>query len=342
MKHVLLAATIAGAVLAPRRVLLADDPFVPGAGVRVTAVGDDFEDPAWGYVMNGRKASHEQDEQQRPPGGKSNNGRWYESAKRGQPDVVQRILTPPGGLAGSEGSLLLATRFSGIPGVLARKQMQDDLLMGVAGRLGRPIPVGWRPSCVVHVYLPEFDRWENRTGASFGIRADVRGRERSGDVEPYWPGFFILFRSETDRRFEHDFAQISVRAGNNGRDVVGPTIETHGWWTFGMSFTPDGQVHFYASEGVDDLTEDDHLLSSFPYGTRCLYYDNFFFNVANFENGRNWSTPWTIDDPSMYVIPPRGQAVENLARNRPGQVARRKPMNRFGRLAQGVGSTKRR
>ena len=75
------------------------EPLVPGTGVVVQMVGDDFESPDWRYVFNGEKASHEQDEQQRPPGGKSTNGRWYEGAKRGQPDVVRRIATPPGGLA---------------------------------------------------------------------------------------------------------------------------------------------------------------------------------------------------------------------------------------------------
>ena len=295
---------------------MAAPPVAPGDGVKVPAVGDDFESHDWDYIRNGNKASYEQDEMQRPPGGKSRNGRFFESAKRGQPDVVRRIRTPPGGLRGSSGSLLLATRFSGIPGELANQQMQDDLLLGIKGQLGRPLSPTWRPSCVVRVFLPDFHRWENRTGASFGIRADVRGRGPDGEVEPYWPGFFILFRSETDRRFDHDYAQISIRAREDGRDVAGPIIEEPGWWTFGMSFTPDGRVHFYASEGTDDLTEEDHLLSSFPYRSKCLYLDNVFFNVANFENGRNWSTPWVIDDPSVYVIPPRGQTVEQLVRNR--------------------------
>ena len=77
----------------------ADRPFVPGSGDRVATVGDDFEDARWGYIKNGRKASYEDDEKQRPPGGKSRNGRWYESALRGQPDLIKRVTTPPDGLA---------------------------------------------------------------------------------------------------------------------------------------------------------------------------------------------------------------------------------------------------
>lgn len=282
----------------------------------VDVVGDDFEDARWGYVMNGAKASHEQDEQQRPPGGKSKNGRWYEGAKRGQPDVVRRIATPPGGLPGSAASLMVATKFSGIPGTTSGKQMQDDLLMGIESRLGRPIPVAWSPSVVVRVYLPEFRRWEQRTGSSFGVRADVSGRTPDGVVEPYWPGMFILFRSARSGKYDHDFAEISVRARESGKDAKGPVIEEPGWWTFGLSFSPDGMVHQYASPGIEDLTAEDHLLSSRPYASQCLYLNNFFVNVANLDNGRNWSTPWVIDDPAVYVIPPRGQAVENLMRGR--------------------------
>ncbi len=300
----------------------ADDSFVPGTGQRVTQVGDNFEDPRWSYIKNGAKASYEQDEQQRPPGGESRNRRWYESAMRGQPDVVKRVSTPPGGIEGSKGALLLATRYSGIPGKLAGTQMQDDLLMGVSTRIGRAIPVGWRPSCTVRVYLPPFEKWENRTGASFGIRADVRGKEKNGKVDAYWPGFFVLFRSETDKRFKEDYAQISIRAQASGRDLGGPKIDEPGWWTFGLSFTPDGKVHYYASEGVDDLTEEDFLYSSFPYGTRCLLFDNFFFNVANWENGKNWSTPWIVDDPQFFVIPPEGKTLANLIRKKSNFLAR--------------------
>jgi hypothetical protein len=308
-------------------------PVVPGSGLKLAVVGDDFEAADWQYFPNGAKASYEQDEIQRPPGGKSKNGRWYESAMRGQPDVVRRIPTPPGGLPGSRGSLLLATKFSGVPGTLSGKQMQDDLLMGIQTRLGRPISVSWQPSVVVRVYLPEFKRWENRSGSSFGIRCDVRGRTPNGQLEAYWPGMFILFRSETSEKYDYDFAQISVRARNNGQDAPGPVIDEPGWWTFGMSFSPDGQVHHYARAGTGDLTEEDQLYSSTPYGNRCQYLDSFFVNVANLDNGRTWSTPWVIDDPSVYVVPPRGQSVQNLTGSgamaqRDGQAGNQAMLNR--------------
>jgi hypothetical protein len=51
-----------------------------------------------------------------------------------------------------------------------------------------------------------------------------------------------------------------------------------------------------------------------------LYFDNFFFNVANLENGRNWSTPWVVDNAEFYVVPPQGRSLNDLLRR--GQTAR--------------------
>ncbi|MCA9259445.1 MAG: hypothetical protein KDA61_09610 [Planctomycetales bacterium] len=311
-------------------------PLVPGSGVKLALVGDDFEDPQWGYVLNGSKASHEQDEQTRPPGGRSRNGRWYESAKRGHPDVVKRVATPPGGPAGSRGAMYMATKYSGVPGELSGKQQQDDLLMSVKGRVGRAVPVAWQPSCVVRVYVPEFHRWERRSGSSFGLRGDVHGINREGEGESFWPGMFILHRPGNARSGQAPYAEIRIRAREDGHDVPGPRIESPGWWTFGIAFTPDGQVHHYAKPGLEDLTEADHLYSSFPYGFRCQAFDNFFFNVANLDNGQHWSTPWVVDNAEFFVVPPKGQTVANLLQRRSdsgtSQTAQRKSW--FGKWHQ--------
>lgn len=288
-------------------------PFVPGTGEFLADCCDDFEDPAWSYTYNHPKSSHEQDERQRSPGGRSSNGLWHEGGKRGTPDVVKRVATPPGGIEGSTGALLFATKNSGIPGKVSNEQQQDDLLMLFDRRLGRPIPVSWRPSCTVRVYLPPFDQWENRTGASFGMRADCIGKGPDGN-ESYWPGMFFLFRHANGRNIKEDGAKLTVRANHRGQDARSHDITEPGWWTLGMSFTPDGQIHYYASEGVGDLTADDYLMSSYPYGYKATTFNNFFFNVANWDNGRTWSTPWVIDDPKIFVIPPQGQSVAQLYR----------------------------
>jgi hypothetical protein len=300
----------------------AGTPFVPGAGEFLEDCSDDFEDPAWSYTLRLPKSSSEQDEKSRPPGGMSNNRLWHEGALRGTPDVVKRVATPPGGIEGSLGSLMFASKYTGIPGRPSGKQQQDDLLMKFDRRLGRSIAMNWQPSCTVRVYLPEFENWENRSGPSFGMRADCRGKKPNGEMEPYWPGMFWLFRSETQRGIDKDFAQLTIRSGPRGNDVRSLKATEPGWWTMGMSFTSDGQVHYYASEGIDDLTAEDYIASYFPYGNRCVSFNNFFFNVANMDNGRSWSTTWVIDDPKIFVVPPRGQQVANLYRNRAKKTTR--------------------
>ena len=84
------------------------NPFVPGTGEFLKDCCDDFENAKWGYKYNHPKSSHEQDENQRGPGGMSSNGLWHEGGKRGTPDVVKRVSTPSGGIEGSAGALMFA------------------------------------------------------------------------------------------------------------------------------------------------------------------------------------------------------------------------------------------
>jgi hypothetical protein len=293
-------------------------PVVPGSGEKVAVVGDDFEDQEWAFVFNGRKSSKEQDGQLRLPDGRSKNDRWYEGNKRGYPDVLGRVPTPKGGLPESTGALLLKTRYSGVPGQIAHKREQDDLVVNVRSRLGGSVPMSWNPSIVVRVYLPPFEKWEKHTGIHFGFRADCEAyvTEKGSDffareetkLKEYWPGIFINFTSKRDSGRREDSAQFMFRAGPQGWDFPGPAIKKTGWWTLGLSLTPDGQVHYYVSPGIDDLTEEDYVTSQFPYGYRCNRLNNFFFNVTNHEDGRTWSTEFIIDDPSLYFIR-RQQAV---------------------------------
>ena len=289
---------------------------VPGSGYQITTVGDTFENEEWEYIPNWPKASQNLDSQQRHPTGESNNGRWYESGYRGQPDIVRRVKTPRGGLPGSKGALLLQTKFSGIPEMITRKQQQDDFLANVNGIVGS-IPVKYTPSVVTRVYLPPFDQWENRTGATFGFRADVEGlmekEEKKRTLfgtrikkvkkeDAYWPGFFIQFNSKTDPKYDRDSAIVLIRSDEKGQDLFGPFISEPGWWTFGMSFTPDGKVHYYASPGVDRLTQADYLTSNYPYGAKAKNFVTFFYNVVNMDDGRTWSTKWIVDDPRVFVM----------------------------------------
>jgi hypothetical protein len=172
--------------------------------------------------------------------------------------------------------------------------------------------VGDSPSITVRVYMPPFEQWENRTGPSFGFRAgcfthavitgDDHPDEGEYGLEEYWPGMFVCFESSHSGKFKEDGGYIRVRSGRNGGEIRGPRIEQLGWWTLGMSFTPDGMVHYFASPGVDELTMDDHITSQFPYGYRTELLKTFFFNVCTQDDGRTWSTPWVIDDPKVYFV----------------------------------------
>lgn len=287
----------------------ADAQLVPGTGRKVAQVGDDFEDPNWSYKFNLPKGSHENDGQRREPSGISTNGRWFEGMMRGQPDTIKRVATPEGGLPGSTGALLMGSLHTGTPGSFSSSRQQDDLIVSVAPRLGGPVSVGREPNCVVRVYLPEWDQWERRSGTSFGFRAGCsayktkkkKGRwgGSSTKLEEYWPGLFIQF-NPGDGEKHPDAATLVVRAGPQGQDFAAKRITEPGWWTLGMSFTGDGQIHYYARPGIENLRQQDHISSQYPYGMRCERFDAFFFNVVNGDNG-TWSTPWIIDDPEMYL-----------------------------------------
>ncbi len=177
-----------------------------------------------------------------------------------------------------------------------------------------------RPSSVVRVFMPPIKTWENRTGATFGYRLSLETHafvvpehkkkkktfwggkpKKEWTTEPYWPGMFVELRSETDANQEYDTAYWRIRGNNRGHEVSGPQIDVTGWWTLGMSVTPDGMVHYYISKGVDDLTQEDYVTSQFPYGYKAEVFKTFFFNVGNRDDGRTKSTDWVIDDPEFFV-----------------------------------------
>lgn len=277
--------------------------LVPGTGEKITNAGDDFEDPNWSYVFNNPKNSSELDGQSRLPNGYSRNRRWFEGPMRGHPDLLQRVATPEGGLSGSRGSLLMRSLYTGTPDRPSYHSQQDDFIANVRGAMNRGVPVSWLPSFVVRVYMPPFDEWERRTGNTFAVRAGAHGSRPNGKepIEEYWPGMWIVFTSTSDRRHKEDAAYFLLRAGTNGRDLRGPDIKQTGWWTMGMSFTADGQVHYYAKPGIDALTAADRVGSQFPYGFTCTQFDTFFFDLISADDGRTWSTSWIIDDPAFYV-----------------------------------------
>lgn len=295
-------------------------PIVPGTGVPIPKVGDDFEAEDWAFDYNHPKSSEKIDGETRYPAGFARNGRWYEGPLRGTPDLVKRVPTPPGGLEGSRGAMLIRTLHSGIPGRPSGSTQQDDLICDVESRLGGALPVSQQPNVVCRVYMPPFEQWEQRNGASFAFRlacdtyaivTDGPGKGKWGN-ENYWPGMFIDFQCKATGRYQENAAVIRIRAAGHGGDFQGPKITETGWWTLGMSVTADGAVHYYASRGLDDLEPEDHIGSSFPYNYRAQRVKTFFFNVCSADDGRTWSTPWIVDDCKMYYVRPAGVAERLL------------------------------
>lgn len=295
------------------------EPVVPGTGQEVTQVGDDFEDEEWSYVPNNPKSTYNLDEKwTNNPSSYSVNRRWYEGMKRGHPDVVKRIPTPTGGLPGSEGALLMQTLRTSYPNRITGRMQQDDLVCSIMPQIGR-VNASLSPNCVVRVFLPPISQWEQRSGPTFGFRIALdtiawKKEEREMGQEIYWPGMFILLESKRQTGKDHDYAWINLRGNRWGGDYKVKQIETTGWWTMGMSVSPDGAVHYYAKPGLEDLTEEDRLGSEYPYGYRAHNFRAFFFNVCNMDNGRTWSTPWVIDDAKFYMTP-RSTAGRYIRRN---------------------------
>ena len=315
----------------------AASPLVPGTGTLIDYVSDDFEDTSWSFINNFPKSSREQDERLRSPTGRSTNGFWIEGPERGQPDHMKVVHNPEGGLPGSAYGLSMRTLNSGIPGSRSNDVQQDDLIANCLSRLGMSIPVRDMPSAVVRVYLPPAEHWENRSGPHFGFRISTsttvtERSEKKGffsstrmetKSEPYWPGIWIHFKSETSRNVEEDSAFLTFRGDRMGRDLRLKKIpaDQFGWWTFGMSVTGDGQVHFYAKQGVEDLTEEDHITSQFPYSYNAERFRTFFFNACNKNDGKSWSTPFVIDDPQLYVVNST-QVLANVKRKQERETRR--------------------
>ncbi len=208
---------------------------------------------------------------------------------------------------------------------------QDDFVANVQYRLKRTLKVSEVPSVTTRVFMPPVDEWEDRSGPHFGFRLALettamvdkevgvgifKRTKREMGNEVYWPGMFIEFENKRQTGKDDDYAYLRIRSNRRGSDFRGPQITTTGWWTMGMSVTPDGMVHYYASPGVDELTEEDYITSQFPYDYRCERFRTFFYNTCSADDGRRWSTAFIVDDPKVYVLRPSGQVATRGSHNR--------------------------
>ena len=197
--------------------------------------------------------------------------------------------------------MLMQTLWSGVPNrpMASRKRSKMISLRRrrLENRPDSPSPVRRAEIVCAGLTLPPFDKWEKRTGNSFGYRACIHttkkdtnfwGRHQTkGDI--FWPGMFICFYSHADSGAKEDSAQFIIRADQQGQDVAGPRIPKGDcWYTLGMSFGANGQVNYYAKEGVENLTAKDHIASYFAYSDKCEQLESFFFDLVNQDDGKSW------------------------------------------------------
>ncbi len=98
------------------------------------------------------------------------------------------------------------------------------------------------------------------------FRATVRGSkpDKKNETEPYWPGIFVNYKRQAERRKNEAPATWVIRASNPGGDYVVRPIKETGWYTLGMSFSPDGMIHYYIRQGNRRSHIADRVASQHP------------------------------------------------------------------------------
>ena len=131
--------------------------------------------------------------------------------------------------------------------------------------------------------------------------AFIRAVELRTNGSPIHHALIRLARGSLARDLDGDDGQPGFN-GMSSELLQDPEGQLLGWAPGrGPMVSPDGMVHYYARPGVEDLTADDHITSQHPYSYRAVTFNTIFFNVANQDDGRSWSTEWIIDDPQLYL-----------------------------------------
>ena len=181
----------------------AAQPFVPGTGEFLGDCCDNFEDPNWSYRYNHPKSSHEQDEKQRGPGGRSSNGLWHEGGKRGTPDLVKRVETPLGRHPRQHRRADVRhaqLRHSRPHRQLAAAGRPADAVRPAAGPLDSDLLAAELHGSRVLAAVRGMGK-SHRPAVRHAVPI-ARAATRTARVEAYWPGMFLLFHSETNRNIE--------------------------------------------------------------------------------------------------------------------------------------------
>ncbi|MEQ1862256.1 MAG: hypothetical protein ABMA13_20250 [Chthoniobacteraceae bacterium] len=229
---------------------------VPGLGVVVDAISDEFEAP-WSFNSQTNLSA---------------NGLWYGSF-RGAPEVIQLVTPPDGATAESASALRLRSIDVSDDGNPGMEDLVSDFYDSTV--LGRFLDFAEQPSFVTFAWFPPVADWplaQNVFGFRLAAWDDtlVSGGNPHGE---YYPSIWAYRDSD-------GLGYLNARVGDGVvYDVIIAQITSTGWFTLGLSWNAQGQIEYYAAPGRRALGADDLLYTDTVSARRLDTVPYHFFSL---------------------------------------------------------------
>jgi hypothetical protein len=181
----------------------------------------------------------------------------------------------------------------------------EDLTSTYSAQIERSVSFSEGPSVVATIWLPPFSEWPTGYNAAgerewLGFRVTAYDADLSSNSGFYFPGIYIAFDDEGPC--------LRSRVGDGiTSDITIGRIATHGWWTFGLSWSQQGRTEYYASPGRVILTNSHLLHTDFTYpdpaANRSIdqLIGNFFALRLTYPPTGQLSTNWMVDFIRVHV-----------------------------------------
>ncbi|HEV7406040.1 MAG TPA: hypothetical protein VGO11_24050 [Chthoniobacteraceae bacterium] len=202
---------------------------VPGTGVVIDAISDEFE-PPWTFDYQNNLSS---------------NGFWYGSF-RGAPEILE-LVTPPGG---GDSTSTTALRLRSVDTADVDYPGAEDLVSQFYNTtlFGRAVTFAEEPSYVTWAWFPPISTWPQTVDGSncFGFRLAARDHTLVGPDNAngeYYPSIWAYRGSDGQ-------GYLVARVGDGYvEDVPIASLPAGGWYTLGMSWNAQGRTEYYAASG---------------------------------------------------------------------------------------------
>jgi hypothetical protein len=275
--------------------------LIPGSGTPIEVC--DFE----------RSSEHAEDVYDYGAG-RTGTGYGLCGSLRGVPENIVASPPQPGALPGSRRALYferedrarsrfyeenpeaVGTQVYGVPD----EENQDDFLL----RAGRFVA-----SDGLSITVRYFVDLNRDAYCSFALRSTgwfTDGREH----QRIYPAVWLYSADDGTGAFRDLRAFLRVAdfsTGDRGfykRDLLLDLPDKEGWWTLGLAFSHDGDVHYFASPGSDELTPADYLTSGSVVAPGYWFVENLDAVVMISTSNFCRSNPiQTMDDIQVYVNP---------------------------------------